>query len=400
MEENTITSQTLEKWKRLRERLRSISLQLSAVNAAASQTADSVAKAATSITSAAKRIAAVATLLSFDEINRLQEKTTTSGTSTATESDDKTKTADADDGTLLFTLDHAAQPAAEQFWATFQTALEDSAGADESGAGLVNGLRSGISNALGNAAQWVRTNLWTPIKSGWAQLGTLALGVTAKLKTSASTLWSALKTAWSSGAERVVTVVNRLKSTAATLWENFLSAWGTRTVNIANRLQSTAATLWKGFQSAWSAIGANVTVVNALKSTAAELWSRFKSGWSGKTLSLAITYDTNVGSVKTAIYKALGLDGWPRISFAARGGIVSGATLLGSTVVGEDGAEAIIPLERHTEWIDRVAQRLASRTASTAPIVVQLTLDGKIVGQTSVEYINGQYRQGRSPLCI
>ena len=45
------------------------------------------------------------------------------------------------------------------------------------------------------------------------------------------------------------------------------------------------------------------------------------------------------------------------VDWYARGGIVDGATLIGA---GEAGREAIIPLERHTEWIDAVAERLAA----------------------------------------
>ena len=48
------------------------------------------------------------------------------------------------------------------------------------------------------------------------------------------------------------------------------------------------------------------------------------------------------------------------VSWYARGGIVDAATLFGGgAVVGEAGREAIIPLERHTEWLSLVAGRLA-----------------------------------------
>ena len=50
---------------------------------------------------------------------------------------------------------------------------------------------------------------------------------------------------------------------------------------------------------------------------------------------------------------------WPQLQFYARGGIVDGATLFGRSVVGEDGKEAIIPLEHHTEWITRVAKEIS-----------------------------------------
>ena len=49
------------------------------------------------------------------------------------------------------------------------------------------------------------------------------------------------------------------------------------------------------------------------------------------------------------------------VSWYARGGIVDGATLIGA---GEAGREAIVPLERHTQWLDSVAERLAERLAA------------------------------------
>lgn len=49
------------------------------------------------------------------------------------------------------------------------------------------------------------------------------------------------------------------------------------------------------------------------------------------------------------------------IDWYARGGIVDGATLIGA---GEDGKEAVVPLERHTEWIRMVADALVDRITS------------------------------------
>ena len=48
----------------------------------------------------------------------------------------------------------------------------------------------------------------------------------------------------------------------------------------------------------------------------------------------------------------------------AKGGIVDGATLIGA---GEKGKEAIIPLERHTEWIHLVALELKKELETLAP---------------------------------
>lgn len=58
------------------------------------------------------------------------------------------------------------------------------------------------------------------------------------------------------------------------------------------------------------------------------------------------------------IAKFFGITALPhlRVDWYARGGIVDGATLIGA---GEAGKEAIIPLERNTEWISKVANDLA-----------------------------------------
>lgn len=59
----------------------------------------------------------------------------------------------------------------------------------------------------------------------------------------------------------------------------------------------------------------------------------------------------------------LGISAIPHLSVSwyARGGIVDGATLIGA---GEAGKEAIVPLERNTEWINTVADGLMERLAS------------------------------------
>ena len=51
---------------------------------------------------------------------------------------------------------------------------------------------------------------------------------------------------------------------------------------------------------------------------------------------------------------------------AAKGGIVSRATLFGGVLAGEAGAEAIIPLERNTEWVGMVASGLVQELAKAS----------------------------------
>lgn len=283
------------------------------------------------------------------------------------------------------------------------------------GVRLKNGAKElwkGLSGAWGDAKDHVvevwdqvkngATVLWSGISSAWGNAQQHVVEIWDRLKNGAAVLWNGFASGWGS---RAVTIFNSLANTASTLWSQFSSGWGSRGVSIINTLANAASTLWNGFASSWGSRG--VSIVNSLKNTAEELWRQFKAGWSGKFLSIRITYDTSVTGVKRAVYKALGLRGWPKISFAARGGIVNAATLLGNTVVGESGREAIVPLENHTEWLDLVAGRVAQAVnggtpgSSGRPLVVQVVLDGKVVGQTSVNYINEHIKSsGASPLML
>lgn len=62
--------------------------------------------------------------------------------------------------------------------------------------------------------------------------------------------------------------------------------------------------------------------------------------------------------------------------------------------IGEDGAEAVVPLEKNTEWLDRIAERL---NGNGAPIILQV--DGKTFAEISVNSINQLTKQrGSLPL--
>lgn len=74
----------------------------------------------------------------------------------------------------------------------------------------------------------------------------------------------------------------------------------------------------------------------------------------------------------------------PLIPKLAQGGIVNGATL---AMIGERGKEAVLPLENNTEWMDKLADRIALRNNTPSRIV--LMLDGKELGYAAINSING-----------
>lgn len=68
----------------------------------------------------------------------------------------------------------------------------------------------------------------------------------------------------------------------------------------------------------------------------------------------------------------------------AKGGITTGSTIAN---IGEAGREAVLPLERNTEWMEILADKVASR--SNTPSRIVLNVDGRELGWASISGING-----------
>lgn len=83
------------------------------------------------------------------------------------------------------------------------------------------------------------------------------------------------------------------------------------------------------------------------------------------------------------------------VSWYQKGGVFDYPTLFGYGNgkiggLGENGAEAIVPLEKNTEWLDKIAERLYGKQGSTP---IYLTVDGKVFAQTAINTMNDLTRQ-------
>ena len=76
----------------------------------------------------------------------------------------------------------------------------------------------------------------------------------------------------------------------------------------------------------------------------------------------------------------------PQIPYLAKGGIVDRAT---PAIIGENGKEAVVPLENNTEWIDTLAEKLSANS----PTKLTLNVDGKALGYAVINNINSITRQ-------
>jgi hypothetical protein len=200
----------------------------------------------------------------------------------------------------------------------------------------------------------------------------------------------------------------RLKNWFSNLWgdikgifkpvaEFFKDIWG----KAFNAVKNVFAPIVDFFGNIWGKIKDKFS--NLGTSIGDAISSSVKSGINGIIWLIEGTINTAIGLINGAIKLINLLPGvnvgyvqklhMPRL---AKGGIVDSATI---AMVGEQGKEAVVPLENNTEWMDKLADRLAARMAS--PTRVSLNVDGKELGWTTINSINSITKQtGNLPLAV
>lgn len=181
---------------------------------------------------------------------------------------------------------------------------------------------------------------WGWIKQTWEKVATwFNVNVIQPIGKFFSGLWTSIKNTFGS----VKTWFKDIFTSAWTAIKNVFSSWG-----------SFFGNLWTQIKDKFSAIGTNIA--NAISSSV-------KAGINGVISSIERIINTGVSLINGAIGIINTIPGvnigklsslsLPRL---ARGGIVDEPTV---AQIGEDGAEAVVPLERNTGWIDRLSEKVA-----------------------------------------
>lgn len=202
--------------------------------------------------------------------------------------------------------------------------------------------------------------------------------------------WENIKIVWDVVVKYFTAVWNSIKQIFSVvknvLTGNFRDAW-TGIKNIFSTWSSFFTSLWdsvkKIFSNVGQAIGNAISstvkgAVNAVLSTAVGIINGFISA-----INLAIGIINGIPGVNISRLSKLSV---PKM---AKGGIVDSATL---ALIGEQGKEAVVPLENNLEWIDKMATMLSNKLGGgNVPIV--LNVDGKVFAETSISTINSLTRQ-------
>lgn len=117
----------------------------------------------------------------------------------------------------------------------------------------------------------------------------------------------------------------------------------------------------------------------------------------------------NWDPVDSVLAQFFGVTAFPRLSVSwfAKGGILDGAQIfgrIGSTLLGggEQGREAILPLDTNTGWMDDIAQRIAmsldSQGNSDVNATINLILDGEVLTTYVLKGLRRRSRAGTAAI--
>lgn len=204
---------------------------------------------------------------------------------------------------------------------------------------IVNGAFSAVKDTVVNVCQAVSSF----VSSAWNAISSVT-----------SSVWNGIR-------NTITSVVNGVMSTVT---------------SVVNGIRSTVTSVWNGIRSstssAWNAIKSAITQpIQTARSTVSGIVSSIRSTVSGIFNGIRPRLNLSLPHVSVDGGQApWGIGGKGRlpsfnVAWYARGGVFdNGARIIG---LGEDGAEAIVPLEKNTKWIKRVAEQMRAMDISASP---------------------------------
>ena len=308
-----------------------------------------------------------------------------------------------------------------------------------------NDIKTSVSNTV--------DNIKTTVSEKWNSIKTTVGNVVGNIKTAVSEKWNAIKTTVGTVTSNIKDTVsekfNQVKETMGTVMQAAKDTISEKLNNIkaayeehgggVKGIVSASMEAIKGYYSAGYTFIDNLTngklsaMVDTIKSkleSAKNTVSNILNAIKDKFSSI---FESAKNIVSNAIEKIKGFFNFkwelpkiklPHFSITGKfslnppqipkfsvewyklGGVFDEPTLFGYGDgkiggLGEDGAEAIVPLERNTAWLDRLAEMLKDKlggdNGGARDIILQV--DGKTFGKISVDSINALTRQtGSLPL--
>jgi ElaB/YqjD/DUF883 family membrane-anchored ribosome-binding protein len=229
------------------------------------------------------------------------------------------------------------------------------------------------------------TELWNSIKEG------------------VSAMWESVKAIFSTVAnwinEKVIQPVTKFFSK---LWDGFKNGASAAWNGVKSVFSAVADFFGNIFKKAWEKVKAVFSVGGKIFDGIKDgIVSGFKNIVNGIITGINKVVAVPFNAINNVLSKMNGIEilgvkpfSWvhtftvPQIPKLARGGVIDGATL---AMIGEQGKEAVVPLENNLEWLDKLADMLAGKMGGSRPIV--LKVGEKVLAETTFSAWNNYVDQ-------
>jgi gas vesicle protein len=234
---------------------------------------------------------------------------------------------------------------------------------------LIDGIKETVTNVWNNIKETV-SGIVTAIKDTitkiWNNIKETVSGTVSAIKDTVTSTWEAVKT-------KVTDTVNGIKEKVSEAWNNVKESVSGAVENVKTKVAD-----------AWDNVKSKTTEIwESVKSKTSEAWKNVKSSITKPIEDAKEAVRKAVDSIRDKInnvklefpkiklphftvtggeapWGLMGKGSMPKISVSwyARGGVFDSPTLLSG--IGENGAEAVVPLEKNKEWIRKVAADMSA----------------------------------------
>jgi hypothetical protein len=283
--------------------------------------------------------------------------------------------------------------------------------------GKVGAAKSFTTSAKNDSATW-----WSNVKKWWSGKAGAAKSFTTSVKDDSATWWSNVKKWWSDrtgSAGSVGTFTANVKNDSSTWWSNVQKWWDGRVGKVSPfsvDVNDDSERWWQDTKMRWIKSRGILDINATIPDEGASWWNTVQSYWNKHAGRLKTKLEIEVPKITVTWDKSIAPDTHGEVykpnytvKYNELGAIFGKASLLGfadgaAQVAGEAGREALLPLDRHTWWMDDIADRVVAKigggsSGTDRPIQVNLMVDGKVLTSTVVRNVNAQARAtGVNPL--
>ncbi len=234
--------------------------------------------------------------------------------------------------------------------------------------------------------------------------------ITTTINGSVSSSFTDLKTKWDSIKEKGKEAITTIKGSVNNTFTNLEKKWDSikNKTNIST-IKGSVNRTFTNLKSKWDSLKSKVSTstikgkIHRSFNTAKSNWNSLKNKTTTITTKLKDSITSGIRKILNSLVSMVNkvitvLNKLPGINISkinppmlAKGGIVNNPGRGIQATIGEAGAEAVLPLQNNTEWMDIIAEKLAQKISNNGqPIVVYSVIDGKIVGKAVAKYNNQQ----------